>query len=423
MSFKTNDFIKSVSVLLTGTFLAQLISILASPIISRIYGPEENAYLGLFLKITTLVATIASARLEFVLPIEKRDHHAFGIYQFSLFLSLLISAICFALILIFSLFFNANLSSNDFWFLFSIPIGIAVVSFFNLGNNWELRFENYKGISKASIFLALFSNGFKFLGGLLNGHFLTLIAATIIGYSLASLGFLKRFISLYKGRVLSRKSKRTKALVKQNQDFYTYNLFHVLIDLSRDMIIAAFIWIYFDKIDFGSYEFSYRILKLPVVFMGVALSQVFFRKAKNLIYDRKALLLMTTKTVTFSVLAGLLPFGVLFFYGKEIFVFVFSDDWLKAGEIAEYLSPWLFLNFIYAPISYIPILLNKQKSYFWINFSALIVLISSLLLSFVMKVDFWSGMVLITILQGGLIFVLLCWLLYQIGKIKDKVID
>ena len=49
-----SDFLKSVLVLTSGTVLAQLISLIATPIISRYFGPEQNAYLGLFLKITSV---------------------------------------------------------------------------------------------------------------------------------------------------------------------------------------------------------------------------------------------------------------------------------------------------------------------------------------------------------------------------------
>ncbi len=418
MKLKYNDFIKSVSVLITGTFIAQFISILASPFIARIYGPEENAYLGLFLKISTLIATVATARLEFVLPIEKKKHYAFGIYQFSLFLSVLISAACLFFIVVYGLIFWKDITINEFVFLLTIPIGISIIAFYNLGNNWELRHENYKSISKANVLLAVFSNAIKFLGVFFNGNFLILIFATIVGYCIASFSFLKRFLQKFKVKHLSYKSKRTRVLVKQNQDFYTYNLFHVLVDLSRDMLIASFIWIYFSKMDFGSYEFSFRMMKLPVVFIGVALSQVFFRKAKDLVSNRNELMRMTSRTLGFTFLIGIFPFGILFFFGSELFSFVFGEKWTHAGKIAELISPWLFLSFLFAPISYIPVLLNKQKTYFWINLVALLILIATFIVSFVTKLSFENGIIILTILQAILLFGLILWFLFQIKTVK-----
>lgn len=418
MKLKYTDFIKSVSVLITGTFIAQFISISVSPFIARIYGPEENAFLGLFLKISVLIATIATARLEFVLPIEKKNHYAFGIYQFSFFLSVLISAVCLVFILVFTLLFVEKISLEEIIFFLTIPIGIGVISFFNLGNNWELRNENYREISNATVKLAVFSNAFKFFGLFLNGNFLILIFATIFGYVIASIRFFKTFLIQYKSKFLLFNSPRTKLLVKQNKDFYTYNLFHVLVDLSRDMLIATFIWIIYSKSDFGSYEFSMRMLKLPIVFIGAALSQVFYRKAKDLLNESKKFRTMTYKTLLLSVFLGIVPFTLLYFYGTDLFSIIFGSNWQQAGKLSELMAIWLFVNFIFAPISYIPILLNKQKEYFWINFTSLFVLIGLAIYSYLFRIEFDFFIILLSVLQSTLLLVLIFWFLFQSLKLK-----
>lgn len=416
MKNESISFVKSVSVLLSGTFLAQLISIAFLPLISRIYGPEENAYLGLFLKITTLAATLSTARLELVLPTEKLKHYAFGVYQFSFYLSSFISFICFAFLVIYIGF--TNHTTEDIFFLLSIPIGILLISFFNLGNNWELRSENYRSISFASILLSLTTNAFKIIGGLFSGHFLFLIGATLFGYIAASFKFIRRYFSERNKKILSYKSKRTKLIVKENKNFYTYNLFHVVIDLSRDMIIASFIWMYFSKLDFGSYEFAFRMMKLPIVFLATAMSQVFFRKAKDVIKDPRALKNMTQKTIFYSFLIGVLPFTIVFFYSEEIFVFIFGNKWAEAGRIAQFLCPWLFLNFLFTPVSFLPILLNKQKDYFWINLVALIFILFFGIFAFYNKLDFSTCILGLSFLQGFLLFILILWFIFQIKKLK-----
>lgn len=415
MKIKSNDFLKSVTVLLTGTILAQLISVLASPIISRFYGPEENAYLGLFLRISTLVATVATARLEYSLPLEKNKNYAFGIYQFSIFTSIIISFFCLFAVLIFQLISFQSL--EEFLFMLSIPIGIFFIAFYNLGNNWALRSENYKMISFASLKLSLSANLLKIGIGIFNAHYLILVLSTLASYLIASSSYIKNFIAEHKIRLLNYKSQRTKVLVKQNKDFYTFNLFHVLVDLTRDMLIASMIWLHYSKIDFGSFEFAFRMLKIPVIFIGTAISQVFFRKANDLISDKKSLLKMTLKTLIFSILIGILPFSLLFFYGKEIFIFVFGENWYGAGQIAELLCFWLMITFIFTPISYLPIILKKQKAYFWINFVALILLIAICLLTYFQKFSFQDFTLILSLYQASLLIGLILWFLYQL---KDE---
>jgi O-antigen/teichoic acid export membrane protein len=287
-----------------------------------------------------------------------------------------------------------------------------MVAFFNLGNSWELRHENYRSISVANIILSLVSNAIKIGGGLLFGHFLILILATIFGYFSASFLFIKSFLKEQKSKILSYNSRRTKILVKQNQDFYTYNLFHVLLDLSRDMLIVSFIWTQFGKADFGSYEFSYRMMKLPIVFIGAALSQVFFRKAKDLLNHPVELKRMMLKTVFYSILIGIIPFTILTFSGEEIFTFIFGIEWNEAGKIAEIISPWLLMNFIFTPISFIPVLLNKQKIYFWINFIFLFFILFLGFYFFIGNIGFQSCILAFSILNIIYFIVLLLWFYY-----------
>lgn len=420
MKLKYNDFIKSVGILITGTVLAQLLSFIAIPFIARIYGPEENAYLGLFLKFATLGATVFTARLELVLPIERQKHYAFGIYQFSLRLSLILSLICFIALIIYSILTSQEFS--EFIFILSIPLGVFIISFFNLGNSWELRNENYKEISRASIILSFVSNSIKILGGLVMGHYLVLIFATILAYILASFKFAKKYLFEFKAKQLSYNSKRTKLLVKEQSDFYTYNLFHVLVDLTKDILLASFLWIYFSKIDYGSYEFSFRMMRIPIALIGVAMSQVYFRKAQNHLQDSKKLKSMTIKTLLISSVSAV-PFAVIFFYGEEIFTYVFSEKWTEAGKIAEIIAPWLFLNFLLTPISYLPIIFKKQKMYFWINagFLLMILIFGLFVIYFkLVKEEFLFGLLSLHVVY----FIgLLAWFYFLIERFEKKIND
>ena len=57
-------------------------------------------------------------------------------------------------------------------------------------------------------------------------------------------------------------------------------------------------------------------------------------------------------------------FLILFLISPQLFTFVFGDKWLEAGQIAQILVPWLFLNFLVTPVSCLPLIVNKQKQGF-----------------------------------------------------------
>ena len=58
---------------------------------------------------------------------------------------------------------------------------------------------------------------------------------------------------------------------------------------------------------------------------------------------------------------GIIPFTVLFMATPQLFEFVFGTQWREAGNIAQVLLPWIFLNFLVSPVSTITIVVHKQK--------------------------------------------------------------
>lgn len=59
-----NKIFKNISILMTGTIIAQVIPILLSPILTRLYSPSEFGMLAVFLSITSILAVFANLRLD-----------------------------------------------------------------------------------------------------------------------------------------------------------------------------------------------------------------------------------------------------------------------------------------------------------------------------------------------------------------------
>ena len=76
-----SDFIKSIVTLVTGTMIAQVVTYLLSPVLTRVYTPEDMSYLSLYSRIVAFFAVVATARFELAFPLPKRDEHAFSLYR------------------------------------------------------------------------------------------------------------------------------------------------------------------------------------------------------------------------------------------------------------------------------------------------------------------------------------------------------
>jgi teichuronic acid exporter len=415
---KKSDFLNSIFILISGTVIAQIISYSLSPIITRLYLPEEMSYFSLLVRIVSFFAVIATARYEIAFPLPKRDDHAFSLYRSSFFITITIVLLSFILVLIIDLF--DVLDSVLEPILYFIPFGILFVAFNSQGVNWAIRMKDFREISISKILQSSFNSVLGVVFGILSFGYLGLIYAFLIGVLVSNIPFFRVFhVAINKiGKFKLR--GRNYVILKSYSDFPKINLPHVLMDLTKELFIAFYLISFFDKEVLGLYDFSFRMLRLPISLIGASISQVLFKNAADLINEKKSIYLLVRKTVLMLFLISIIPFGILFLFGEEIFSFIFGENWKEAGVYSEIMAPWLMINFILSPISQIPTVLNRQKMFFIVSLISTLVLIFSLVLNFFFpSLNLVFRDVLKIVSYGQ--FVCLSFLLFWIMKLIKKV--
>jgi O-antigen/teichoic acid export membrane protein len=81
------------SVLLSGTLIAQVIGYALAPLLTRLYSKAEMGELALYMRITGFIAAIATLRYEAALPLPKNDGHSYLLYRISLLISFVVLGI------------------------------------------------------------------------------------------------------------------------------------------------------------------------------------------------------------------------------------------------------------------------------------------------------------------------------------------
>ncbi len=74
-----SEFSKNVLTLMTGTTIAQAIPIAISPILTRIYTPEDFGVLAIFMAITAITGSISNAKYEQAIVLPKKEGEAINI--------------------------------------------------------------------------------------------------------------------------------------------------------------------------------------------------------------------------------------------------------------------------------------------------------------------------------------------------------
>lgn len=354
--------IYSVGILVGGGIGAQIINVLASPIVSRLYLPEDFGTYGVYTSLFAILLSINSLRYEFAINLEKDEERAQNVLLLTIGLVILTSIIFFVVAILWhgyiSDILNAPELSEYLWFL---PIALGLAGTFQALTYTAIRRDLYTAIAQTKVLQSVSSTAFQIGLGLTIPGTIGLILGQIASYIVGCLGlFGKLQIKLnwfpFRAKIAHLRevaiSHIKMPLVSTPASFLnsiTQNLPRLLVG------------IIFGNTILGFFAFSLQIISLPIQIVGQSIGQVFLRQVTRLDlknqFEIKRLFLRTALG-NFTLI--IFPAVVLLLIGPQLFEFLFGQNWTQAGVIAQILVPLLVLQFVVSPLSQILIVLNRQ---------------------------------------------------------------
>lgn len=404
-----SEFTRNVLTLMTGNTIAQAIPIAISPILTRIYSPEDYGLLALYMSVFAIASTAATAKYELAIMLPKKDSDAFNLFVLSILISFFVGFI--TLLIVF--FFNAvitNLLGNQdisMW-LYLIPVSVLLTGIYNSLKYWNNRNKQFKRLATTSVLQAsmgsTFNLGFGFAGfggaGLIVSGLLGILTGTSLLARVTFLRDKKHFISLNKIKVL--------ILLKKYKKLPLITLPNSLIDSFRLSGIMLLIAKFFTTATLGQFSLAWRMVQLPMSLLGGSISQVFFQKLSSSKQEDLYGIVKNFIIKAFFIAAP--AFLILYFFSVDIFIFAFGDKWKLAGEATSTMTLWLFLNFITSPLSTIYMILNKQEVMF--VFSIIYMLFPLITIFLLHNYDFLYVLSAVTYVMSFLLVALIFMTLY-----------
>jgi len=346
-----SEFSRNVLTLMTGTTIAQAIPIGISPILTRLYTPEDFGLLTLFVAITSIFGSIANARYELAIMLPKKDEDAINIFALGFIITSVISLMLLVLVFVFHNYFVTVLNNEKIgaW-LYFVSIAVFFTGIFNILNYFNNRKKYYRGIAKATIFKSVITAVIQLSVGFLKGGVGGLISGQLISQMFANIRLLK---SIRNDEVLLSKISKVKiiALAKKYKDFPKFTLWAGLANTLSVHLTNILISLLYSVTTLGFYSLVQRLLGMPSALIGGSIGHVFFQEAtkeKQLTGSTKKSFNATLKKL---LIIGLPSFAILYFIVEELFAFAFGEEWRVAGVYAEKTIPLFFISFVVRPLT------------------------------------------------------------------------
>ena len=142
-------YARNVLTLMTGTSLAQAIPIAISPILTRLYSPEEFGCFALYMAVALIASVLVTGRYELAILLPRQDRDALHIAALAIMaLSIAISAVLLLVVLFFAqpiavLLGDAALAPWLYW----VPASTLLLGLYQSLNYWSNRKAQYKRLA------------------------------------------------------------------------------------------------------------------------------------------------------------------------------------------------------------------------------------------------------------------------------------
>ena len=353
------EFLKFFLMFFSGTLFAQIITMALSPVLTRLYTPEEFGVSGVYLAIVSLLIVFATGRYEYAINTTEDEVNAVSVYRIVKHLCVFISGFVFVIIVLF-----APVIKELLGFMFShkllyfIPITLLLMGLLQGSAYFLNRKKDFQTLSKSKIIQSIGNGSMAVTAGLLNFGVIGIILGNIVGI-MSSYVYQKTKntkLKMYK----FDKEKMKENLIKYKQ----YPLYNAPSAFFDNLAIQAPIFIllrFFTEATVGFYSLTTRVIGMPLGLISASISQVFLSQISELHRNNKSYKAVVLKVAKYLALLGLIPLIIIGIFGPKLFSVVFGSEWKVAGEYARILSIGYFFKFVISPLSVIFFINQRVK--------------------------------------------------------------
>ena len=355
-------YARNIITLMTGTTLAQAIPIAISPILTRLYGPEDFGLFALYMAIVSIVAILVTGRYELAILLPKQDRDGAHIVTLSILLSVVLSAFLLILILIVKKPIIALLGvpALENW-LYWVPASTLLTGIYQSLYYWSNRKSQYKRIAISRTLQNSSISVTQLASGYLNATTFGLIGGQLTGQLVSTSALSKMIWNEDQETIRKINKRRLLILAKRYINFPKFLIVAHTFNVASWQMPVILLGALFNTAIAGFYTLTQRVLTAPLVVIATALGDVFRQEASHAYAHQGNCKAIYQKTFKLLFLISALPFLIFFFIAPDLFSFVFGDHWRIAGEYAQILTPMFFFQFITSPLSVMFMIAEKQR--------------------------------------------------------------
>ena len=412
-----STYARNVITLMTGTAFAQALPIAVSPILTRLYTPEEFGVFAMYLAVASILGVLVTGRYELAILIPKQDRDDIHIAALSAVLSVLLSGLLLLVVIAFNqpiaqLLGAPELSAWLYW----VPASTLLSGIYQSLNYWSNRKSQYKRLAisrtvqSGSASLAQLGAGYAGVGatGMVGGQLAGQVFSTAV---------LTRLIYQEdKALIQTIQKNRIIVLAKKYLNFPKYMIPGQLFNVASGQAPLFILAIFFGPLVVGFYSLSQRVLVAPMSLVGGAIGDVYRNEAAKYYRENGNCLSVYKSAMAKLFILSLLVTLPILLFGPDLYSLIFGESWRQAGEIGSLLAIMIFFQGISSPTSQTVLLAGLQKIDLIWQGLRLVASIVSLYIGYKIFPGEYKGAIFFFVIAFSLLYISHSFLQYFVAK-------
>ncbi|MCB0760890.1 MAG: oligosaccharide flippase family protein [Flavobacteriales bacterium] len=408
---------------MTGTGLSQVLGIVLSVFVARIFDRDDFATLEQFAMYLVIASVITTGKFELAVMKPREEGKAIDVIKVAFWLSVVTCLIA-QIIVAFGSEAIAERNQNPelatwLWFL---PLALFFFSQFNIFNYWFSRNKSYKKVAASKVIFSLVSEPLKIVFGLLGWLSGGLVMAVTAGRLTSGGYMLGSFVKEKGWAALKYELMPMKEAWKEYRKYPLYVVPGSFLSRIAQWAHIALFSHFFGLYSIAFFALSRRVFLTPLSILSVSYSQVFYQRISDIesIAEVRKLYLRSLRNLS-AVGVGLLI--MVYLLPANSLGVLFGDKWIETLDYLRILSFWFVMNFVAGSLGFVWHRLELQRTMLALDTFHFLLVIGSLVGAFYAGLNEMESVVVFVIAKCVYFAINLITAYFALSKAESRQVE
>lgn len=325
--------VKNTLKLSSSSGLMMFLPLVITPILSRLYSPEDYGEWGVFSSVLYILTAFLFLSYENAI-VKSNDNSEIPNL---LALCFVISTIIIIMVVI--VFLLGKALEIKFFIkypsVYLLVILLIATSLHTICNNLGNREKIYGHMAISGIINGSMQASMRILLGIIPIFAYGLIVGNVFAQIISTLYLMRHLVSFFKlSYYKTVKFEKLKNIAIVYKKFPLYDAPARLIEFSIANLALIILTYYWSREEIGCYSMIIQFVLMPISVIGSAMANVYYREISESINDKKKLALSTSRAAKITFTISLLPLLFLTLGGDKLLVAFLGDKWVDVGKMS-----------------------------------------------------------------------------------------